>query len=114
MIVVFGILVSLEVLVELETDNQEVARILCTDFDALADNTLVDSLHGLLSRQWLICIHHISREINRVVDGLVIMSRDVPISVLEFPSVLSIWSIWLVEKLCRAKGLPMISLLTEK
>ncbi|KAK8579433.1 hypothetical protein V6N12_069758 [Hibiscus sabdariffa] len=36
---------------ERETDNQEVARILCRDSDALADNALVDSLHGLLSCQ---------------------------------------------------------------
>ncbi|KAL4324960.1 hypothetical protein GQ457_11G023550 [Hibiscus cannabinus] len=61
--------------------------ILCRNFDALAGNTFVDSLHGLLSHQWLIRIRHISREINGMVDSLVVISRDVPIVVLEFPSV---------------------------
>ncbi|KAK9035361.1 hypothetical protein V6N11_077403 [Hibiscus sabdariffa] len=70
-----------------EIDNQEVARILCRDFDALAGHALVDSLHGLLSRQWLIRIPHISSEINGVADGLAVMSRDVLFAVLEFPSV---------------------------
>ncbi|KAK8560142.1 hypothetical protein V6N12_012945 [Hibiscus sabdariffa] len=57
------------------------------DSDALAGNALIDSLHGLLSRQWLICIHYISCEINGVTDGLAITSRDVSIAILEFPSI---------------------------